>query len=114
MQKLTFIFIGMVLAAFPAFSVIPTAFAYEEADSALSKFERGVINTTTGWMEVGVQPSEGYKSAHPVTGTLFGVGKGIFKGLQRMGTGLVDIVTFPLPPYDSSTAEPETLFGNPR
>ena len=114
MQKLTAVFISMTLATVLAFSMVSAALAYEESDSAMSKFERGSINATTGWMEVGVQTSEGYQSAHPVTGTLFGFGKGIFKGLQRMGTGLVDIVTFPLPPYDSRPAEPETLFGNPR
>ena len=112
MRKLSFL--SMTLSTLLIFSAIGAAQAYEEADTAMSKFERGTINATTGWMEVGVQTSEGYQSAHPVTGTLFGVFTGIFKGLQRMGTGLVDIITFPLPPYDRSPAEPETLFGNPR
>ena len=114
MQKLTAVFMSMTLATLFAFSIVSAALAYEENDSAMSKFERGSINATTGWMEIGVQTSEGYQSAHPVTGTLFGGFTGIFKGLQRMGTGLVDIITFPLPPYDRSPAEPETLFGNPR
>lgn len=93
------------------------AFAYENTlapDSALTKFERGAINTTTGWMEVGVQPAEGAQGPRPVSGVFFGVGKGVLKGLQRTGMGLVEVVTFPLPPYDRTTAEPETLFGEPR
>ena len=116
MRKLITVFMLLATAILLGFSTLPAALAeFEESqDSALTKFERGTINATTGWMEMGTQTADGAEGPHPITGTIFGVGKGIFKGLQRVGTGLVDIVTFPLPPYNRDTDGPATLFGNPQ
>ena len=87
------------------------AFAVEGETGPWGKLERGAINTTTGWMELGVQPYQEIKgSDQPVVGAFVGFGKGILAGLQRTGYGLSDAVSFPLEPHDRPVMEPETLF----
>lgn len=87
------------------------AFAVEGEASPWTKLERGAINTTTGWMELGVQPYHEIKGSNqPVVSAFLGFGKGILAGLQRTGYGLSDALSFPLEPHDQPVMEPETLF----
>ena len=81
------------------------------ADGPMDKLERGAVNTTTGWLELGHQPMlEVQHSDQPVLGVFLGFGKGILAGLQRTGYGLSDALSFPLAPHDRPLLEPETLF----
>jgi putative exosortase-associated protein (TIGR04073 family) len=81
------------------------------ADGPMDKLQRGAVNTTTGWLELGHQPMlEMQHSDQPVLGAFLGFGKGILAGLQRTGYGLSDALSFPLAPHDRPVMEPETLF----
>lgn len=76
-----------------------------------AKLQRGALNTTTGWMELGVQPYHEIKNSdQPVPSAFLGFGKGILAGLQRTGYGLSDALSFPLKPHDRPMLEPPTLF----
>ena len=81
--------------------------------SPWTKLERGAINTTTGWMELGNQPKlEIEHGDQPVADAFLGFGKGILAGLQRTGYGLSDALSFPLEPHDRPVMEPSTLFDS--
>ena len=95
----------MVGVTFPVFA------AQEEANP-WTKLERGAINSSTGWLELAVQPVEGAHTDSPFLGTVVGFGKGILLGLQRTGLGLADSLSFPMGPYDRPAMEPETLFSS--
>lgn len=85
--------------------------ASAEEATAWSKLQRGAVNTTTGWLELAVQPVQGAQSDSPFMGVVTGFGEGILLGLQRTGLGLADSLSFPIGPYDRPAMEPETLFG---
>lgn len=104
MRFLLVVTLGVVLGSGPA------VLAAEE-NTAWHKLERGAINTTTGWLELAVQPVKGAHSEEPFLGTVAGFGKGILLGLQRTGVGLSDGLSFPVAPYDRPVMEPETLFS---
>ena len=89
-----------------------SAFAKGEENSPWTKLQRGAVNTTTGWLELAVQPVEGAHTDSPFVGTVVGFGKGILLGLQRTGLGLADSLSFPMGPYDRPAMEPETLFSS--
>ncbi len=78
-----------------------------------NKLERGAINTTTGWLELGAQPYHEINDGNqPVADAFLGFGKGILAGLQRTGYGLSDALSFPLEPHDRPVMEPATLFDS--
>lgn len=106
--KGSWIFIAVLMAGV-AFTCAGVACA-EEAN-AWTKLQRGAVNTTTGWLELAVQPVEGARSDSPFMGVVTGFGEGILLGLQRTGLGLADSLSFPIGPYDRPAMEPETLFG---
>ena len=92
-------FLVMFLLCVPAF-----------AEGPMDKLERGAVNTTTGWLELGHQPMlEIERNDNPVLGAFLGFGKGILAGIQRTGYGLSDALSFPLEPHDRPLLEPETL-----
>lgn len=95
------------------FAVLTVTFVLQGAAQAdpLAKLQRGALNTTTGWMELGVQPYHEIKNGdQPVVGAFLGFGKGILAGLQRTGYGLSDALSFPLGPHDRPMLDPPTLF----
>ena len=101
---------NITLALFVLAIIATCVPAFAEPD-AWEKLERGAINTTTGWMELGNQPRlEIEHGDQPVADAFLGFGKGILAGLQRTGYGLSDALSFPLGPHDRPVMEPETLF----
>lgn len=80
------------------------------AEGPMDKLERGAVNTTTGWVELGRQPMlEMSHSDNRFTGAFVGLGKGLLAAIQRTGYGLSDALSFPLEPHDRPVLEPETL-----
>ena len=96
-----------ILIAILTLSVSTAAYA----EGPVTKLQRGAINTTTGWLELFVQPAKGAQGEEPFQGTLLGIGQGFLCGLQRTGVGLADALSFPVGPYDRPVMEPETLFS---
>lgn len=77
-----------------------------------TKLGRGAVNLATGWMEVPIQTIEGTRMPSFLQGTLLGFVGGLAMGLARTGQGLLEIVTFPVGPYDRSMMYPDTVFGH--
>lgn len=98
--------LGAVLASLLLASVNP---APAQAANLFHKFGRGVTNTATGWYElpasIGHAKREGTVVLWLVTGTV----EGLVKGMTRTLVGIWDMVTFPIPPYDSALLDPPTL-----
>ena len=95
-------FLG-VLFSTPAFAANPA-----------SKLTRGLINATTGWLEI---PAAAWQHAEPVNSppalssdpAPYSFLESMRRALQRTLYGFWDIASFPFPPYDQSTLDPETL-----
>lgn len=80
-----------------------------QAANLFHKLGRGVTNTATGWLElpasIGNAKREGTVALWLVTGAV----EGLVKGMTRTLVGIWDMVTFPIPPYDSALLDPPTL-----
>lgn len=96
------------LAAVFAAAVVIAATAPVSADP-LDKLARGAINTATGWIEIPKVMYEDCVNENILFGLTFGLFHGAATGIYRTGAGLIDIVTFPLKPYDEHIV-PEYVF----
>ena len=69
---------------------------YPETTSAKKsrKFARGVVNTLFFWAEVPKEVNRDWQNVDPLTGVVTGTGKGMYKGAQRFGAGVYEMVTF--------------------
>ena len=85
---------GLILA------VTATGFAggpfYPESTGAKKsrKFARGFLNTTMWWAEIPKEVNRDWRNVDPLTGVFTGTCKGIYKGSQRFGAGVYEMVTF--------------------
>ncbi len=52
------------------------------------------------------------KEENEFVGGTLGFAKGIFIGVLRFGTGVFDMVTFIIPPYNHPLMEPEYVFSD--
>ena len=66
-------------------------------DSVSRKADRGFSNLLGGWLEIPYQTCAGAKERGIVAGAPIGLAKGICLTPLRMLSGVVDIVTFPVP-----------------
>lgn len=71
---------------------------YDESVPARSgrKFMRGLTNTVFFWVEIPKEISRDWQNVDPLSGVVTGTGRGVFKGMQRFGAGVYEMVTFPL------------------
>ncbi len=90
------------------FSSALTAYAYER--NAATKLGRGFANGTTCWIEVPKQAYLTGKHRDPLSGITYGVVKGACYTIIRAASGVYDVVTFLIPPYDAPIFEPEFVF----
>ena len=61
---------------------------------------RGLLNVVTSPVDVIVNVVNETKAGPPVVGTLTGLGKGLGCGVLRLGSGVVDVVTFWVPGFN--------------
>ena len=87
---------------------VPVAPAH--AANALTKLSRGVVNTATGILEVPLQVMDNDIQGNALVGAAGGFASGVAGAVTRTLSGLWDVVTFALPPYDKAIVQPETLF----
>ena len=77
----------------------------------VDKFCRGLINTMTGVLEI---PRTVGETAHK-HGLRSGATTGVAQGIQRVGlrtgAGVIDLLTFPAPPYHRLYIKPEFVAG---
>lgn len=107
MRRVMFIAIVMVASGFvmqPAWAA-RTRF-HDAAESQLWREKaggmigRGLLNVITSPIDVLVQTVNESKVGPPVIGTLTGFGRGIGCGVLRLGSGVVDVVTFWVPGFN--------------
>lgn len=58
------------------------------------KFARGFANTLFFWAEIPKEVNRDWQNVDPLTGVFTGTAKGIYKGGQRFGAGVYEMVTF--------------------
>jgi putative exosortase-associated protein (TIGR04073 family) len=75
------------------------------AQDPIHKMGRGVVNVLTGWIELPKQIQLGTLEHNPVAGAGWGLLKGVGLTVLRMGVGVYEAVTFPLP-YPRQFASP--------
>ena len=75
------------------------------AQDPIHKMGRGVVNLLTGWIEVPKQLHIGAQNENPVTGIGQGLLKGVSLTVLRLGTGVYEALTFPIP-YPKDFASP--------
>ena len=99
--------LAALCAALPALADEPEYFAGPDA-----KLARGVVNATTGWVEVPKQTVIGGRDGK-VPGFFTGVFKGVGLGAARTLVGGYEIATFwgPGPARVEPVMKPATVFG---
>ncbi len=102
-----FVFLAAIVAAVPAFAADGT----EHAGNPGEKLARGVVNATTGWLEVPKETARGAQEAGP-PGLIGGLFKGVAMGVTRTVVGGVEIGTFllPIPNGYEPILKPATVF----
>jgi putative exosortase-associated protein (TIGR04073 family) len=92
--------------------VIMPASNVEAAENASGKFGRGLVNILTGWLEVFHNIIQVSKDENPFLGITVGTIKGIGKTLARTGSGVFDVLTFYMAPYDEPLVEPDFAWSD--
>lgn len=82
-------------------------------NSPVSKASTGFVNTTTAWTDVPLKISEETEKSNPLAGWTVGFGEGFISGMVRTGAGIIDMVTFAMPPYDEPLIKPEHKVEDP-
>lgn len=85
-----------------------TALADSTGSKASGKLVRGVVNASTGWIEIFQGIYEVSAEKDPVTGVLYGPIHGVGMAIVRTGSGVYETVTFliPFPARYRSTIDP--------
>lgn len=63
----------------------------------IRKLGRGVVNLTTGWLELGAQVARTTETSGSLAGATIGLGRGVVLGVGRTLVGAIELVTFPIP-----------------
>ncbi len=101
---------GILLFIFIA-SIVPCLYA---ADDPATKFSRGIVNIVTSPGEYFVQITKLCERHDPMTALLGGLFHGTYRMAERIGVGIYDILTFPVPiPEDyKPLIEPPTVLDD--
>lgn len=75
------------------------------AQDPIHKLGRGVTNVLTGWIELPKQVHLGKQESNPLEGMGQGLVRGVGRTFLRLGVGVYEAVTFPLP-YPKEFASP--------
>ncbi|MFC1480326.1 exosortase system-associated protein, TIGR04073 family [Candidatus Omnitrophota bacterium] len=82
---------------------------YDTSQPAVHKFDRGVRNAATGYLEVPKRVVEKVQEYgdNPIKGLLLGLFQGACKAFAKTASGIVDIVTCPIGAYDAPAVIPD-------
>ncbi|MBL7155634.1 MAG: exosortase system-associated protein, TIGR04073 family [Candidatus Omnitrophica bacterium] len=72
----------------------------------LDKLGNGIMNILTGWMEIPRHISDSFEKKTPGSLVQDGLINGVASALFRTAAGVIDTVTFFIPPYDKALMEP--------
>lgn len=95
-------------------SLPPPSIANATVGEAGRKLLRGVVNVSTGWIEVFQGIYDVSVEKEPITGVFYGPILGLGMAIVRTGSGMYEAVTFPFPfpAHYRSTIEPEYVWDN--
>ncbi len=82
-------------------------------DGPLKKLGRGICNFATFPFEMFLQPSRVNNTDGPAAALSWGILKGVGMSFERLGVGLYEILTFPIPvpkDYAPIMTDPEFFF----
>ncbi len=92
---------------FLAFCLILVNLSYTQdfnyLENSLDKLQQGIINSLTGWLEIPFQIAKGYKygvgeeGKAKFIGAFLGIFRGVIHSLGRTTSGMLQLLTFPLP-----------------
>ena len=94
LNKYMKVFTGAVLVA--AIMSLSAA-AYAESGSPIRKLARGVANMATGILEVPINIVDVTEEEGYVAGLTYGIIKGVAMAVLRLGVGVYETATFPIP-----------------
>lgn len=95
MKHVRLLGISAIVLAMCATSFARGPFYPENTDAKKSrKFARGFVNTLFFWAEIPKEVNRDWQNVDPLTGVVTGTGKGMYKGAQRFGAGVYEMVTF--------------------
>ena len=96
-----------ILLILAIISVAPSAYAQD----AGSKLLRGIVNTTTGVLELPITVYRISKTDGYPTALTYGMAKGLVNAVLRTAVGVYEVVTFPVPMPEGyeSIMVPDTL-----
>jgi len=92
----------LLLTSMPVFLIAlfafgATAFAGDYGSQAAAKFSRGIVNLTTGWLEVPKNISNESRQSNVGVGLTYGTVKGSLHTVGRTAAGAFDVATFFVP-----------------
>lgn len=82
-------------------------------DTPVEKASAGFVNTTTSWADIPAKIAEVSERDNLFLGVTMGFGEGLVSGVARGASGIIDMATFGVPPYDEPLMEPEYKVANP-
>lgn len=82
-------------------------------DTPVEKMGVGIINTTTSWADIPQKIAEVSERDNIFLGVTLGLGEGIVSGVARGASGVADVATFGVGPYDKPMMQPEYKVNNP-
>jgi len=78
--------------------------------SPLNKLGRGALNIASCIAEVPFEVAKVSREKDPFVGCTLGLVQGVFNTFLRGFTGMLDVLTFAIPPYNRPLMEPEYVF----
>lgn len=89
----------LVAVALMFAAVVMPASAVDEYDSSgpLTKLGRGIANVAFGPLELLKQPYDVNQNMGAIPAVTYGVLRGVCYTIARIGVGVADIITFPMP-----------------
>ena len=96
--------ISLLMVSFLMLSASPVCFA---DNPYAEKLATGLINLTTGWMEIGKQPMDTYNESNNIAEAwTVGLLKGVIFAVGRTIAGAIDTVFFFVAPHEKPLVEP--------
>lgn len=83
-------------------------------DTPLEKAGQGTINMVTAWTEIPEGITAATQQYNILAGITYGLGKGVASGVLREASGVYDMATCGVPPYDKPSEKPKYQVNNPQ
>lgn len=84
------------------------------SDTPAEKFGDGVVNTVTAWTDIPRDVVDVSEQDNVFWGVTYGLGQGIASGVTRGVSGVVDVATCGVSPYNEPVVKPEFKVDNPQ